>query len=241
MKLDEDRIGAFVDDELTSAEAEALANVAADDPALARRIRRQERLRSRLRGAYGALLDEPAPAHLVRLLAQEPPVSAWRRPWTRVLAPAGAGFALAASIAIVVGLWNGTGRADIALSKSGALAAKGTLAEALNHRLGTDADPTAGVQLVESFKAADGRYCRIFRSRAPIETTGLACKGSGGWAIASLASPARRPDRVYRQAGSGLPRGVVAAMDELGLSQPLTAEEEAAARAADWTGGSGAR
>jgi hypothetical protein len=240
MTLEDGRIGAFVDDEMTPAEAEALGRAAADDPALARGIDRQARLRSRLRGAYATLLDEPPPAHLLRLLAQERAAPAWR-PWMRVGVPAGVGFALAASIAVAVGLSTGAGGGDVALSKAGVLLARDGLAEALNHRLGTDVDAAARVRLVESFRAPDGRYCRIFRMRAPAGTTGLACKDAGGWTIASLASSGRRQGSDYRQAASGLPRAVTVALDELDLSQPLTAEEERSARAAGWSSASQGR
>lgn len=237
MSDDQDRIGAFVDDEMTPEEAGAFARAMAADPALAREVDIQDRLRSRLRGAYGARLKAPAPDAVMRLLQEPRSVVVSLRPWMRVGAPAGLGFALAASIAIVVGLSQGAGGGDVAVSKAGALVARGGLAEALDHRLGTDADPKGRIQLVESFRAADGRYCRIFRTRTAAPSSGLACKESAGWTIASLASPAPQEAADYRRAGSGLPRALVAAMDELGLSQPLSAQEESAARAGGWSAG----
>jgi hypothetical protein len=241
MSSEDDRIGAYVDDEMTPEQAEAFARAAAGDPALARRIAVQERLRGRLRGAYAGRLDQPPSAAVMRLLDQPRPVLAWRRPLARIGVPAGIGFALAASIALAVGLSQGAGGGDVAVSKAGALVARGGLAEALDQRLGTDADPKARIQLVESFRTAGGRYCRIFRTHAPAQSAGLACKGAAGWTIASMATPSRGAAADYRQAGSGLPRGVVAALDDLGLSQPLSAQEEQAARAAGWSAAPPAR
>lgn len=234
MKVDEDRIGAFVDDELTSAEADALSRAAADDPVLARRIDRQRRLRSRLGGAHAFVFSEPPPERFMRLLDQERPRSGWRYGWVRAAAPAGVGFALAASIAVAVGLVNGAPDGDLALSKAGVLVAKGSLAQALDHRLGTEADPAGRIRLIESFRSDDGLYCRIFRTGASAQITGLACKHASRWTIASLASQGAEEGASYRQAGSPLPRAVTASLDELRLSQPLTAAEEASARAAGW-------
>ena len=233
----QDRVGAFVDDEMTPEEAEAFARALADDSALARQVDIQDRLRSRLRDSH--VLKTPPSDAIMRLL-EEPPrpvVTPLRRPWVRAAIPAGIGFALAASIAIAVGLSQRGGGGDVAVSKSGTLVAQGGLAQALDQRLGTDAAPESRLQLVESFRAADGRYCRIFRTRTAAPTSGLACKESAGWTIASLASPAQQEAADYRRAGSGLPRAIVAAMDELGLSQPLTAQEESAARAGGWRAG----
>jgi hypothetical protein len=235
MSDDQDRIGAFVDDEMTPEEAEAFARAMAADPALARQVDIQTRLRGRLRGAYGARLETPAPEAVMRLLGEPRPVVVSLRPWMRVGVPAGVGFALAASIAIAVGLSNGAGGGDVAVSRAGALVARGGLADALDHRLGTDVDPKVRVQLVESFRASDGRYCRIFRTRTAAPSSGLACKESAGWTIAALATPARREASDFRQAGSDLPRAVVAAMGDLDLSQPLSAQEELAARAGGWS------
>ena len=233
MTSDEDRIGAFVDDEMSPQEAEAFAREMAADPVLARQVDIQERLRSRLRGSHAAVLERPASDAVMRLL--EPPrpvVVPLRRPWLRAAIPAGVGFALAASIAIAVGLSQGAGAGDVAVSRAGTLVARGGLAQALDQRLGTDSAAGARFQLVESFKAPDGRYCRIFRT--PAQSAGLACKDASGWTIASLASPAKREAGDYRQAASSLPRAVVAAMGDLGLSEPLSAQEEAGARAAGW-------
>ena len=234
MTSDGPRIGAFVDDEMTPEEAEAFARALADDPALARQVDIQDRLRSKLRGSH--VLETPPSDAIMRLLQEpaRPVVLPLRRPWARTAIPAGIGFALAASIAIAVGLSQSGGGGDVAVSKTGTLIAQGGLAQALDHRLGTDADPKAHVQLVESFRTTGGRYCRIFRTQAPAQSAGLACKDAGGWTIASLASPSKRETGDYRQAGSTLPRAVVVAMGDLDLSQPLSAQEEADARAAGW-------
>jgi hypothetical protein len=234
MTSDDPRIGAFVDDEMTPDQAEAFARALADDPALARQVDIQDRLRSRLRGSH--VLETPPSDAIIRLLEEPagPIVTPLRRPWARAAVPAGIGFALAASIAVAVGVSQGGGAGDVAVSKSGTLVAQGGLAQALDQRLGTDADPKAHIQLVESFRTSDGRYCRIFRTQAPAQSAGLACKDAGGWSIASLATPSKRETGDYRQAGSTLPRAVVAALSDLDLSQPLSAREEADARAAGW-------
>jgi len=232
---EDERIGAFVDDEMTPEEADAFARALGEDPALAREVDIQDRLRSKLRASH--VIATPAPDAIMRLLQEPRPVVVPLRPWVRTAIPAGLGFALAASIALAVGLsqglFHGGSAGDVVISKSGTLVAQGGLGRALDQGLGTDAP--GRFRLVESFKTADGRYCRIFRAQNPAESAGLACKAAGTWTIASLASPAKREASDYRQAGSSLPRAVVAAMADLNLSEPLSADQEKTARAAGWS------
>lgn len=238
MNVTDEVIGAFVDGELEAAEAAALGRAAAADPELATRIERQDRLRAALRGAHSPVLSEAPPDRLAQLLAEGEAASVIRpNTWRRAWIPAGIGFALAASIAVLVG-WGGgsVGRGDVTFSGAGSAVAEGRLAEALDHRLGVDAGQKAEVRLVESFKAADGRYCRLFRAGAPGGAMGLACKQSSGWAIVAMGTPPRE-EGGYRQAGSSLPQGILQSMEQFGLSEPLTADEERAARSAGWTGG----
>ena len=241
-RLEDDRVGAFVDDEMTPEEAEAFARALGDDPALARQVDIQDRLRGKLRASH--VLETPPSDAIMRLLEEPKPTAVvvpLRRPWAHTAIPAGLGFALAASIAVAVGVTQIGSGGDVAVN-GGAMVARGGLARALDGRLGTDAAPD-GIKVVASFRTVEGRYCRIFHTfDAPqyatpttAQSTGLACKDGAGWTVASLATPSRREDGDYRQAGSTLPRAVVAAMSDLDLSQPLTAQEEQAARASGWS------
>lgn len=239
MRADDERVGAFVDNELGPAEAEALARAAIDDPALARRIERQGRLRDHLAVAYDQRLVEPVPDRVLRLLERPAPrpVRALRAPWpswTSLGLSAGGGFALAASIAAAIGMWNSAGSGYVAFSRTGTPLAAGALATALDRRLGGASDAVGHVQLVGSFKASDGRYCRLFNTHAQTDTVGLACKDAAGWAIAALAAGPRPETAPYRQAASSLPPAIVTALDQAGLSEPLSAEQERAARADGW-------
>jgi hypothetical protein len=239
MKVTDETIGAFVDGELDDADVEALLREAARDQALANEIERQRRLRARLRAAHADVLEEQPPARLVRLLAE--PSRPTGRPLLRrsSVRAAGAGFALAASLALAVGLsLHFRGQGDVGFAAGGQATAQGELARALDRQLGTEAaGARSPVRLIASFKAEDGRYCRLFQTRSTRAATGLACKEGGAWTIAALAAARPAQSTAYRQAGSALPQAVVDAMDEVGAVAPLSAADERAAEQSGWTTG----
>jgi anti-sigma factor RsiW len=63
--VDDDRIAAFVDGELPSAEMAAIEAAAAVDPALADRIERAQALRAAVASAFADSVSQPVPARLL--------------------------------------------------------------------------------------------------------------------------------------------------------------------------------
>jgi hypothetical protein len=237
---DEERIHAYVDGELDAFTAARLEAACRQDPALDARVARQRRLRTQLKAQFDAVLDEPVPARL--LLAAKAPASATvtpirpaHRPRTSVQ-PLWLG-ALAASL--VIGLAIGwLAPRDAALpfaTGSNGLVATGYLDTALSQALSSDGRTDSGVQLVLSFRASDGRYCRSFSLAAG--ANGLACQTGKAWRVEVLGQSAATADGPeYRQAGSALSPGVLAAIGQLQSGDTLDAEQERQARSGGWRG-----
>lgn len=91
----------------------------------------------------------------------------------------------------------------------------------------------AGVQVLLTFQAADGRYCRLFRTDgAEGSGEGLGCRTADAWQLVAWDATAPESRDGYRTAGaSALVDG---AMSALGGSPALSAEEEAAVIDGKW-------
>lgn len=225
-------LNAFLDGELAPREMERIASLLAARPDLEQWVRRQERLRAEMRGAFAEMTREPPPERLIRAV-NETPVSwrwrmreAWRDTGVRVLAPAGAALALGLLIGIAV-----EPRGDIVL-KGGQMMAQGALASALDQRLASEGAAGAGPSIGISFRDRSGRACRTFAADAQ---SGLACHGDKGWAIALLtAQPKMESQGAYRMAGSEMPDAVRAAVASSIAGEPFDAAAEKAARDGGW-------
>lgn len=110
------------------------------------------------------------------------------------------------------------------------LVARGAIAQALEQQLASA--PGDGVAVQVSFKARDGRFCRSFSTAA---SAGLACReADGAWALQQVAAVPAGSSGGMRQAASGLPPSVLAAIDAAMAGEALDAEQEKAARDRGW-------
>jgi len=98
--IDDTRINAYLDGELTDGQAAEIARAAASDPALAERLALDRALLRALRRAHADILDDPVPARLIRALAPRP----W--PWWRRAAAAAACIVLGAAIGWQASRWS---------------------------------------------------------------------------------------------------------------------------------------
>ena len=242
--LDDDRIAALVDGELTPAEAAAIEAEAAGDPALATRIRQARALRAAVGGAYADSLSEPVPGRLLAAIGGGAEVvsladaRARRTPGQPIPSAARWG-AIAASIALafVAGrvLTPAPSPGVIASAPGGGLAAQGALAEGLQGQLASSQPGDAPVRIGVSFQATDGDYCRTFTVRQARPVAGLACRDPGGWRVRMAVEAAPLPAQGgYRTAGEETPAPVLEAMDQMIRGEPLDAAGEANARASGW-------
>lgn len=218
-----ERLTAYVDGELADAERAAFEQELAADAELQRDVAREERLRSRLAGAYDPVLTEPVPLRLTAAAeaANEP---------RRVGRPA-QWIAMAACllVGVMVGRMAMPERGPLA-TQQGQLFARGELAKALDDRLAADQGP---VRVGISFESKDGHWCRTFQS-APDRLAGLACRDSAGWRAQALVAWAPNTQPDYRTAGSETPSAVLTAVDELMAGPPLDAAAERQARDRHW-------
>lgn len=230
MSVDDERLMAFADGELSGAERAEVEAALAEDASLREKLAAHQRLRTRLRAAFDGALDEPVPASL--LAAAEKPRSAdvvnlaerraarWSvREWG----------AMAASV--VLGLLVGVGvmntQAPLIAPSENGLIARGALADALQTQLASD--EAGAVRIGLSFRDTDGRYCRTF-DLTEGGTAGLACREGDAWKVAMTAAGAGGGE--VRQAGAS--EHILSAVDTMIVGEPLDARSEVAARDGGW-------
>jgi hypothetical protein len=246
MKFTDEILMSFADGELAEPMRSQVERAVRADPDVAARVAQHRALRARVYNSFSRVLDEPVPQRLrsaaagakvvhldaVRASRQPPPAQAQapqRSGWQRW-------GALAASL--VVGVLAGAMgwqnlQADplVALNgDSGALVARGTLAQALSQQLASSNAADATVRIGVSFVARDGNYCRSF---ALGSTAGLACGNGARWTIPVLAEQ-DAPAGTYRQAGATMPPAVLEAIDQRIDGMALDAAGERTARQRGW-------
>lgn len=230
MSVDDERLMAFADGELSGAERAEVEAALAEDASLREKLAAHQRLRTRLSGAFDGALSEPVPASL--LSAAEKPrtaevvnladrrVARWSvREWG----------AMAASV--VLGLFVGVGvmsaQAPLMSPSPSGLVARGALADALETQLASD--EAGAVRIGLSFRDTDGRYCRTF-DLTDGGTAGLACREGDAWNVAMTTGGAGGGE--VRQAAAS--EQILNAVDAVIVGEPLDATSEAQARDAGW-------
>lgn len=182
--MDEARIIAWIDGELSPEEARVVAAAVAADPALAAHADRHRRQKARLAKAFGPLIDEAArmpaaraapvvslaAARARREAAKPAPPAKPRRHWG---VPAAVAASLIVGIAVGLQVRPMPGIAD----RPGALALDSGLAGALQRQPSGAAGP---VRIALSFRDRSGAWCRSF---AADHLAGVACRGAGGWQL----------------------------------------------------------
>ena len=222
---------AFLDGELPPQEIERIAKILLERPELDSWVRRQEGLRTGLRDAFSEVMASPPPQNLPTAVRQAPVSKRWlmRRIWTswklQIWAPAGA--ALAAGLAVGLLLQPSS---DL-VNRDGKFLARGSLAEALDHRLASAGYDGNGMRIGISFRGHDGRICRTFDLD---DQAGLACHQANGWAVVILESHPNNAAGTYQMAGSGLPDAVRQAATARIVGAPFDAVAEKAARDNGW-------
>lgn len=230
MTIDDDRLMAYLDNELDDAARAEVEAALAEQPPLRRQLEQQRALRETLRAHYDPVAEEMVPARLRALLEPEiVDLSAARARRNRPLWQTFTAIAASLLIGIVVGrTLPGGAEAPIAV-QGGALVAQGDLADALDDQLASAQTADAATRIGVSFARADGAYCRTFESN---DLSGLACRDGDAWRMVMTAeSSSARND--YRQAGTGAAR-IAETAQELMAGEPLDAAGERQARDRAW-------
>lgn len=226
MSVTPEELAAFADGELEGARAADVAAAVAAEPALQARVQAHRALKARLAAHFQPIAQAPVPARLADLLkpAAMPVVdiAAARRKrqqaralprWSWVTGPA-----LAASLALAV-LW-----------PRGGDYLEGPVVNVLENQLVAAQPTNAETRILLSFRTKDGGYCRAFTSRGE---SGIACRESGGWALAENGAATARQNGEYRQAGNDGAQ-LMERAQAMAAGAALDAAQEKAARARGW-------
>ena len=229
MIIDEDRLMAFADGELSGSERAEVEAALAQDASLREKLASQQRLRARLSAAFDGALDEPVPAHLTAAAHPRAAdlVNLTERRAARWSVREWGAMAASVMFGLFVGVSAMNNDAPMIAAESDGLVARGALAAALDSQLASE--QAGAVRIGLSFRAQDGRYCRTF-DLTEGATAGLACREADAWNVTMTSASAGRGE--VRMAGAS--PEILAAVEAIIAGEPLDASGEAAARDANW-------
>ena len=253
MMIDDAKLMAYLDGELSRDEAARIAETVEHDPALRARLDIQRSLKDRITAHFAPIAEEPVPDRFKALLGAERDggdggetaeivdfadakqdrdtrrerMGAWRLPQLG---------AIAASLAIGMlagpALFGGAGGSSPSIAQGLALASDDPLAGALDTQLASTQGADSPIRVGITFRNPEGQYCRTFDGP---EIDGLACRENGAWQVAMAVSDTEPAmDSQFRQAGSGN-RIVLEYAQTVMAGDPVDAEGEARARDSGWT------
>ncbi len=231
MSIDDDKLIAFIDGELSLVEQAEIEAALAQDESLREKIAAHKRLRTRISAAFDGALAEPLPKALRDAALAKPHQAEIVNFATRRAArwSAREWGAMAASVAagLLIGVGVMRSQPPMLSATDDGLLARGALARALDIQLASD--NAEAVRIGLSFRARDGRYCRTFElTRAT--TAGLACREDNAWQVAlTTMVPASGNMRMAAASAE-----IVTAVEEMIEGEPLDAPGEAQARDAGW-------
>jgi len=230
MSVDNEKLMAFADGELTGAERAEVEAALEHDEALRARLEAHHHMGARLSSAFDGALIEPVPQRLAEA-AQTPRqaevidfatrhAAKWSvREWG----------AMAASVAfgLVVGVGVMQQPQPMLVTADSGLTAGGALTQALDSQLASDT--AAAVRIGLSFRNQSGGFCRTFDLTAG-GASGVACRSESGWSIPLISGSAGGGE--VRTASA--PAEILNAVDQMIAGDPMDAEAERAARDAGW-------
>jgi hypothetical protein len=228
---EDEKFFAWLDGELTPAEAAEVEARVASEPALQRLAEQHRALGAQLKAAFDPVAKAPVPEQLqaaVRPSAQVIDFGAAKRMRSM---PALAQFAaMAATLAI--GVFVGTemprsGGAPVAV-QDGKLYAAAALNSALDAELASA--PTGDVRIGLTYRDQGGEICRSFTAPAG---SGVACRNNGRWLMKGLFAAPEGQANDYRMA-AGMDPNLAALVDSTMAGEPLDAAAEKAAKDRGW-------
>ena len=227
MTVTEEMLIAYLDGELDAEHAAAVETALAADPALSERAVRHRALADRVRGAFAPVAAEPVPERLSAMLGRNDTkvVDLAARRARRVTWQAWGALAASVAAGLVVGL--AIPRGSPVLGDQ--MAARGELAQALEERASGRGQ---AMEIGLTFKDHAGRYCRTFAGDG---VSGLACREKEAWKVELAVRQPKASETEYRTAASVTAAPVLNMVDQLIAGEPLDAEQEAAARASNWS------
>ena len=235
MTSNDEKFFAWLDGELSGAEAAEMESRVAADPRLAQLAEQHRAVASRLRSAFDTVAEAPVPERLSQVLRPEGEVVdfAERREDRERRRPAFLPQWAAMAATLVVGLFVGMmvrepGGAPVEL-QGGGIYATATLDGALDAQLASapdDSDLRIGV----TFRNQEGAICRSFTGK---QATGLACRDGDRWRVSGLFPAPEGQSGEYRMA-AGMDPNLAALIDSTIAGEPLDATQERAAKQRGW-------
>lgn len=238
--IEEARVIAWLDGELSEAEAAWMAHVVAADPALAAMADRHRRMKARFAAAFGPIAEMPvpeqdparAPAPVISLAAVRAEREARAKARARAAAgPSEAGrWTIPAMVAasLIVGVLSGYGLGSPSgvSDRPNALAVSPKIASALDGQLSGDAGT---IRVALTFRDSTGDYCRRF---AATHLSGIACRQGGAWQLRYASATADGAQGDYRMAGGD--ESAAQIISAMIAGDPLDRRAETAARDKGW-------
>ena len=257
-QVNDETLMAFADGELDAAQRAQIEHTLQTNPAMRQRVNAITQQRARVGAAFAAVLHEPVPDRLTRLL-QTPPVAVTANP-TAPMAPSAAvvnladarqartertrlrympswaqlgGMAASIMLGVLLGArFVGGGGIDPAMGlNQGQLVTGGVIDKALSMQLASEPVAGASVAVQLSFVDKSGNYCRTFSTTA---MAGLACQQAGQWVVQQAAALDTQPTGEVRQAATALPPALLDAVDKRMANGTLDSAAERAARNRGW-------
>ena len=229
MELNDEILGALIDGALDDQKRAAVEQALRDDPGARLRVERLRAADVRIREAF-ALSAITAANPLARHILDGAPLPATTlRPRAdRTRRQALFAAALAAGVCgVVIGHWASLrlARGPAAAMPPSAAAADPVLTLALeSSRSGDVGEGLGATRVLLSFRAGDGRYCRVYaRNRARGAEEGVACRAGEQWQVVAFDRTVA-VDRGFHAAGAS--ELIDGAMDRLGGGGAIDAAEE---------------
>jgi len=232
----DEKFFAWLDGELSGAEAAEMEAKIASDPDLARLAKQHRALGGKLKSVFDQVAEAPVSQKLIDAVrppaqvidfqaaksAREP-----RRSW-----PAAAQWAAMAAT-LVLGFFAGTftPRYDNAPVKvqDGAIYASASLNQALSSELAS-APASGPVRIGLTYRDQTGAICRTFTEA---KSSGLACRNGAGWQLRGLFPAPEGQGDAYRMA-AGMDSNLAALVDSSIAGDPFDPAQEKAARRQGW-------
>jgi hypothetical protein len=228
---EDEKFFAWLDGELTGAEAAEIEARVAADPNLAQLADQHRAMQARLRDAFDPIAQAPVPERLrsaLRPSAEVVDFAAAKRARTMPSLPQWAAMAATLAIGIFVGTMvpqRGPARVEV---QGGKLYAASALDQALDTQLASA--PAGEVRIGLTFRDQRGSICRSFTEP---QASGLACRSGYRWQVRGLFAAPEGQGGDYRMA-AGMDPNLAALVDSTMAGEPFDAAAEKAAKQRGW-------
>ena len=228
---EDEKFFAWLDGELTPAEAADMEAKVAADPQLRQLAEQHRALGAQLSGAFDPIAAAPVPERLQAALHPSADLidfAAAKRARTRPSLAQWAAMAATLALGIFVGTMVPQGPSAPVEVQGGKIYAAAALNEALDTQLASA--PAGDVRIGLTFRDQAGDICRSFTASA---SSGLACRNGGRWQLKGLFAAPEGQGSDYRMA-AGMDPNLAALVDSAMAGEPLDAAAEEAAKDKGW-------